>query len=181
MPRGEGRGCPCVEEGFVSFVDFLPTALDVAAAPLDVAGEMDGHSLLPLLRDESLPGTHAAIVGSHTDHLHEPAVPARSIRVGDWKYIRNLRPQNRFQNDDMLRSPTWQAMLQAAEQDEGVAARVHALQYRPAEELFDLSSDPEEQENLAEREPERVAQLREQLGALLAAQGDPLLAEFRGE
>ena len=170
-----------VEPGFVDFTDFLPTALDIAGAEAGSWAAMDGHSLLPLLRDEGAPAPHEVIIGSHTDHLHEPAVPARSIRVGNWKYIKNLRPQNRFVNDDMLRSATWGAMLEAAQTDEAIAGLVQRLQYRPAQELFDLSRDPLEMHNLAAQEPQRVAQLRARLDSLLATQRDPLLAEFRGE
>ncbi|MFT4537695.1 MAG: N-sulfoglucosamine sulfohydrolase [Planctomycetota bacterium] len=170
-----------VEDGFVSFMDFLPTVLDMAQAPVESFAGMGGRSLLPLLRDPAVGGTHTEIIGSHTDHLHEPAVPARSIRIGEWKYIKNLRPGNRFENDDMIRSGTWRSMLEVAAKDEAVAARVASLRYRPSEELFDLSVDPREMDNLAKAEPERVEQMRARLGELLAAQGDPLLDEFLRE
>ena len=53
-------------------------------------------------------------------HRRDPQVPSRAVRVGDWKYIRNLRHELRFENAVMLTSSTWRAMLEAAQTEEAL-------------------------------------------------------------
>ena len=75
--------------------------------------------------------------------------------------------------DELTKS--WQA---DAERDPVLAARVKWLFQRPAEELYDLASDPLEMKNLAD-EPqfaEVKASLRKQLDAWMQQQGDIGLA-----
>jgi arylsulfatase A-like enzyme len=50
------------------------------------------------------------------------------------------------------------------------------VQHGPAEELYDLRTDPEERQNLANERPERVAELRAQAEEMASA-----LADRRGE
>jgi len=164
-------------DALVSFVDVLPSLLDLAGVA--VPGELDGRSLLPLLRGEPWQAREA-FFGSHTDHRETPSVPARSVRLGDWKYIRNFRTENRFENLVMKTSASWRAMVAAAAADEALAARLQRLSYRPREELYDLSRDPHELADLA-GDPalaERLAQLRALLSEHMRAEGDPLLAEW---
>ncbi len=168
-----GRATPAL----VSLGDLLPTLLDLAGA--QVPDDLDGRSFAPLLRGET-DEHRGAIFGSHTSHRIEPEVPSRSLRSGDWKYIRNLRPEARFENAVMRTSASWRAIVAATATDEALAERVRAYVQRPSEELYDLSRDPHELENLAgvaEFAPVRERLARELL-ELMREQGDPLLGEW---
>ncbi|MEO2163201.1 MAG: sulfatase [bacterium] len=157
-----------------SLADLLPTLLELAGAPVPEA--MDGRSLARVLRGET-DEHHAAVFGSHTHHRQEPMVPSRSIRVGDWKYIRNYRPDAVFKNAVMMTSASWGAIKAEAQTDSDLAQRVANLERRPPEELFNLADDPWELTNLAGK-PEASSELedlRRQLDAFLERQADPLL------
>ena len=70
----------------------------------------------------------------------------------------------------------WRSWLARARTDPAAAARAKAYQRRPAEELYDVESDPFELNNLADRPglgPVK-ARLRRQLEAWMHQQGDPL-------
>ena len=60
--------------------------------------------------------------------------------------------------------------------DPRAAAIVHRYHARPAEELYDLAGDPDEQHNLAAQEAnaEKLAHLRTALDEWLKQQGDSL-------
>jgi len=104
----------------------------------------------------------------------------RSIRTGRWKYIHNLTPQNVYtthidvaaqRGDPAAYFPTWR---RAAETDAGARSIVDRYYRRPAEELYDLSADPDEQRNLA-GDPAHAAVLkglRDRLVRWQAEQGD---------
>jgi len=162
----------------VSWVDFLPTLLEAAGGR--PPGELDGRSFLPVLRGES--ATHRdRIFATHSGDGDKNVYPIRSVRHGDWKYIRNLHPEFRFTTHIDLAKPVdgnayWQNWVRVAKEDPVAAAIVEQYHRRPAEELYDLSRDPEEQHNLAAdpQHAERLAELRAELDAWLAAQGDKL-------
>lgn len=149
---------PGVDDHLVSLIDLLPTFLELAGtAPGD---RFDGRSLVPLLAGEDPVGWRSAVFGTHDAHRVEPVIPCRSVRFGDWKYVRTWGEGLRFENGVMLTSDTWPEMVRAAELDPGVRARVLRLQHRPAEELYDLSVDPRELVNLV-GSPEAAGALSE--------------------
>jgi arylsulfatase A-like enzyme len=164
-------------DAMVSWVDFLPTLLEAAGgkAPPD----MDGRSFLPVLRGES--HTHRErIFTTHSADGRMNIFPARAVRDGRWKYIRNLHPEFAFTTHiDVVAGAlgqraffsTWEAAAQTDPQAAAILRRYHA---RPAEELYDLAADPHEQRNLA-ADPKfapQLAALRIELDAWMQAQGD---------
>ena len=160
----------------ISFIDILPTCLDIAGAP--IPRDVDGASFLPVLKGEK---KHAAevIFASHTDHAVKPRVPSRAIRTRRYKYIYNFRPDLAFKNNAM-NSPTWKSYLSRAKSDPKVAARVKLLQFRPREELYDLKDDPHELNNLAENPQRRpvLENLRARLREWTQQQKDPFLKDM---
>jgi N-sulfoglucosamine sulfohydrolase len=170
----------------VSWVDFLPTLLEAAGgkAPAD----LDGRSFLPVLRGGS--HTHRdRIFTTHANDSRFNVYPARAVRDGRWKYIRNLHPEFAFTTHiDLVAGAlgqraffsTWEA---AAKTDPRAAALLKRYHARPAEELYDLAADPHEQRNLAAnpKHAKQLAALRVELDAWMKAQGDqqPVLAEPR--
>ena len=170
----------------VSWTDLLPTLLEAAGgtAPSDI----DGHSFLPVLRGQ----THqhrAFIFTTHANDNRMNVYPSRAVRDERWKYIRNLHPEFAFTTHiDLVEGrlgqraffSTWET---AAETDPAAAAILKRYHARPAEELYDLTADPHEQQNLA-GEPahaETLARLGAELDKWMNAQGDqqPVLAEPR--
>lgn len=98
----------------------------------------------------------------------------RAVRDARYKLIRNLAPQNTYSIGGIHKGEpitSWQA---DAARDPKLAARVEWLFHRPAEELYDLETDPYEMKNLAD-DPQ-FAQIRARLGrqldAWMAQQGD---------
>lgn len=70
-------------------IDVFPTLVD--ALRLDVPASVHGRSLVPLIRDESLPKVpaHVAAVG---EYLQSPKDWRIGLRTADWKYV--FAPQN---------------------------------------------------------------------------------------
>ncbi len=162
-------------EAMVSFIDILPTCLDIAGAP--VSEEIDGRSFLSVLRGGRRE-FRETIFASHTDHARKPSVPCRAIRRRRYKYILNLRPDLEFRNNAM-NSPTWRSYLERAKTDPKIAARVRLLRFRPEEELYDAKEDPYELRNLAGEPTLRhvLEDLRVRLRARMKQQNDPFLPD----
>ena len=149
-------------EALARLVDIFPTVVDLVG--LAVPGGLDGRSLVPLLRGTAtrvaddayletfLSATAAVSQGiGPTDAVsdeapegeHRVGFVRRGIRTERWKYIRN--------------EPSPVLDLRAA------AALPADLQSLASEELYDLTADPMEHQNLATQDPGIVAQLRARL------------------
>lgn len=164
---GGGVSSGAVRDELVSLIDLLPSFLDLAGKPA-APGTFDGRSIAHMLSERPAPQEpwREAVFATHDTHRVEPDIPSRSVRFGDWKYIRNWSEGLLFQNLVMQTSDTWRAMVAAADGgDVELAARLTRFVQRPREELFDLSVDPREQVNLAEKEgsAEALARGRELL------------------
>ncbi|MHC4846450.1 MAG: sulfatase family protein [Planctomycetota bacterium] len=168
----------------VGFEDVLPTLL--AAAGGEPISALDGTSALHVLlgeRDE-----HREILyATHTNEgtLRGNEYPIRAVRTATHKYIRNLKPEAAFRNsmthdiDGRQRddeSQPWGSWKLAAASDEFAARRVQAYRKRPAEELYDLRTDPHEMNNLADDPAQHdvLVTLRAELDAWLATQDQGL-------
>lgn len=84
--------------------------------------------------------------------------------------------ENEFQNvvTDEDRSGFWKSWVRDSATDERAARLVKRYRQRPAEELYDLTKDPWEMNNLAAEPQYRgiKATLRKELDAWMAQQGD---------
>lgn len=135
----------------VSWIDILPTLLQAAggAPPEDI----DGRSFLPVLRGET--ATHRdRIFTTHSGDGRWNIYPIRSVRTDRWKYINNLHPEFAFTTHIDLANPrdgraTFASWEERARTDSQAAAIVQRYHQRPAEELYDLETDPHELHNLA--------------------------------
>ena len=160
----------------VSWIDLLPTLLEAAggAAPRDI----DGRTFLPVIRGERAEHRER-IFTTHSGDGRWNVYPIRALRSGDWKYIRNLHPEFAFTTHIDLRGNLGQreyfsSWEEAAKSNPAAADIVNRYHARPAEELYELKSDPHEQRNLA-AEPahaERLKSLRMQLDAWMREAGD---------
>lgn len=163
----------------VSWVDLVPTLIDVAGA--NVPEGIDGKSFLRVLNGKAK--VHRdRIFTTHTGDGIMNIFPIRSVRIGKYKYIHNLRADAYFTNhSDRLRKDGagafWDSWDEAAKSDPMAAALIRNYYTRDEFELFDLEADPMEYDNLA-RNPEYrdvMARLQTELAAWTKSQGDELL------
>lgn len=173
----------------VSLVDLLPTFLEAAA--VDVPDDANGRSLLPLLRGERPdPAWRDAVVFGKERHVpcrpDHSGYPIRGIRDERWLYLRNFEPGRWPAGDPPIYGDTDPARSIGegttkgyilTHQDDPAVAESYALCFgkRPAEELYDLRTDPFQLHDLADREEHR--ETRERLWSALRAElertGDP--------
>ncbi len=164
---------------WVSWVDMIPTLIDAAGAK--VPSGIDGKSFLPVLRGQR--ETHRdKLFTTHTGDGVMNIFPIRSVRIGKYKFIHNLRSDAYFTNhSDRLRKDGagayWDSWDEAAKSDPAAAALIRSYYTREEFELFDLDADPMEYDNLA-RNPEYrdvMTRLQGELAAWAESQGDTLL------
>jgi N-sulfoglucosamine sulfohydrolase len=157
--------------------DLLPTFIDLAGGT--VPAGLDGKSFAAILRGSST--THRDRVFATCSGDGDMNVyPSRSLRTRDFKYILNLHPEFQHHTHISL-SPNpkhgrayWDSWQTAARENPTAAAIVKRYIQRPAEELYDLSADPNELHNLAAEaaHSERLAAMRQELKAWMKQQGD---------
>lgn len=160
----------------VSWVDFLPTLLEVAGG--ESPKGIDGRSFTSVLRGTI--STHRdRIFTTHSGDGRWNVYPIRSVRIGDWKYIRNLRPEFAFTTHidlpgNLGQRAYFQTWEEEAKRSPAAAAILRRYHGRAAEELYDLSRDPEELHNLAADPPQarRVAEMRAEVDRWMREQGD---------
>jgi len=140
-----------VVDDLVSFVDFAPTVLSLAGAP--IPKHMQGRPFLGSRAEESRRYTFG-----YRDRMDERYDMSRSVFDGRYKYIRNYmphRPQAQY-FEYQWRMPTmrvWQRLY-----DEGELQGAQAAFFAPkaAVELYDTLSDPFEVYNLADSPTHRT-------------------------
>ncbi len=160
----------------VSLVDVLPTLIEAAGGTPPPG--IDGRSFLAVLRGAQ--SSHRdGVFASHSGDGHWNVYPIRSLSTPDWKYIRNLHPEFAFTSHidlpgDLGQRAFFSTWEEAARSDPRAARLVQRYHGRPAEELYDLAADPDEQHNLAAdaRHAARLAEMRAQLDSWMEAQGD---------
>ncbi|MDT0158234.1 sulfatase [Microbacterium sp. ARD32] len=148
--------------------DLLPTLLEIAgdAGPHDA--ELEGRSILPLIRNtpEEEPAPERMVFTSKT--YHDSYDPKRAVRTSDYVYIRN------YAEGPSLELP---ADLEASRTRRGLGDR--HLAPRPREELYDRRADPHELHDVAGQDA--YADVRNKLAGVLhdrlVAIGDPVETE----
>lgn len=182
---------------FVNLTDLAPTFLKVADVP--VPDVMTGQSLLSLLQSAGADGVEKGrdyvVVGRerHTPAQEAPndgGYPMRALRTADYLYIRNYEPDRwPVGTPHHTRAATDAGWL--GDTDNGPAkffmwahrngpSHLQALYdlsfgKRPAEELYDLRTDPHQLHNVANDPAYAQARerLSERLTALLREREDP--------
>ena len=157
-----------INPNHVSYVDILPTILEWTLGPANASEQkLSGRSFLQIIdATEELPEWDH-VFGSHTFHESTNYWPTRYIRTTQYKYHRNIawRLDFPFAND-IYGSLTWEDIRNMDKSPKMIGQRLlKDYFFRPAEELYDLSKDPNEVVNVA-KEPEYSAVLDELRGRL---------------
>jgi arylsulfatase A-like enzyme len=163
-------------DAMIQFHDLLPTFLDCAGAQAPTT--IDGRSFAPVLRGKAR--THRnEIIASHSGDGDWNVYPMRCLRTSRFKYILNLHPEFEYTThidradpaDGRFYFDTW---VEKAKADPAAAAVVRRYHEHPAEELYDVVSDPREMRNLAAdpKHARTLRQMRERLQAIMKEQGD---------
>ena len=161
------------QSGFVSFIDFGPTLLQLAG--IKVPSHVDGKPFLGKgisleevsRRDEAF---------GYADRFDEKIDLVRNLRKGKYEYIRNYQPFNfdGLQNNyryKMLAYQEWRARYREGKLNE---VQRQFFEARPAEVLYNIEEDPHEIRNLA-NDPALanvVADMRERLADRMKSMPD---------
>ncbi|QDV22559.1 sulfatase family protein [Aureliella helgolandensis] len=147
-------------DAMVSWIDLILTLIDLAGGTSPSG--IEGRSFAKVLMGET--NKHRDVIfATHKGDNEKNVYPIRSVRVGKWKYIRNLHPEFAYTTHtdvwamETPRDPKhwahaghhWQSYIDAAKTAPKAAAFLHDYHSNPAEELYDLESDPFEKNNLA--------------------------------
>jgi arylsulfatase A-like enzyme len=138
LPEGKLR------DELVAHIDLATTSLQLAG--IEVPDSMQGR---PLFGPDAKPRQY---VVSARDRCGETVDRIRSIRQGNFKYIRNFYPQRPYlqpcgYKDKKPFMPVLRELFAAGKLSS--VESLHLAETRPAEELYDLSKDPWEIHNLA--------------------------------
>jgi N-sulfoglucosamine sulfohydrolase len=166
------------EEHFIAGIDFMPTVLD--AVGVELPEGMDGTSLLPILFGGRQPGRDHVFTQFNHIHGRRP-YPMRCLQNRRFGYIFNpWSDGDRVYSAEPLDGLTFEAMKKASADHPVIADRVHMLQYRVVEELYDLENDPDALHNLIDdpKYRDQADRLRGQLLEWMRATGDPALEAF---
>ena len=170
----------------VSLIDLAPTLLE--AAGLTKADGMEGGSLARYVTGRKM--ADQPIFVERERHAQVRAgklsYPMRAIRTRQFLYIQNLKPDRWPAGDpkevmavgaygDIDNGPAKRYLIEHRDQYPALADG--ALAKRPADELYDLRNDPNQQTNVAEQPANRatLAKLRQQLQAWRQRTADPRL------
>ena len=152
--------------GFVSFIDFAPTVLNLAG--VKIPSTMDGTPFLGTGVDAVIIDKQDEAFG-YADRFDEKYELVRSFRKGNFKYIRNYENfyPDSLQNNYRYRMLSFREWREHYNQGKLNEAQSHFFKAKPVESLYDISKDPYEIHNLASDPAHRetLLQLRSALQA----------------
>jgi arylsulfatase A-like enzyme len=142
--------------------DYAATILDLAKVKVPADYKLDGLSLAPLLR-----GENSAPLREET--FHEIGY-ARAIKTPKWKYIAVRYPEDIQRRIDagekfpaFAGAPSNPFPYLVANSHLGYHSSRHNPNYFQSDQLYDLENDPREKNNVIDRHPEIVADLKQRL------------------
>ena len=160
-----------VNRSLFSMVDLAPSMLGMLG--IEPGQLMQGTDASSLFLDPSSVGREYIHAESNWHDLDEHI---RAVRDSRYKYIRNYFPRQRANVPlDVLRSPSYSSMLELRESGRLTAEQMRLfIVPRPAEELYDTSSDPFEFTNLAAdpRYSGQLQRLREECDRWISSTDD---------
>tara|TARA_B100000925_G_scaffold18517_1_gene12764 strand:+ start:11223 stop:12329 length:1107 start_codon:yes stop_codon:yes gene_type:complete len=168
-------------DAVVQYADILPTLLTLAGG--DCNGKpYDGRSFAGVLRGEETSHRQYAY-GLHNNIPEGPRYPIRTVTDGEWRYIRNLLPEEIYiekhlmgiKGTGALNNPYWATWLRDSWNNPHTYKVVRRYMRRPAEQLYHTAEDPYEMSNLAGTPEfsEIQKKLSMELDRWMKRQGDP--------
>ncbi len=175
-----------VVDDYVSFIDFAPTFLEVADVAQSDSGmaPITGRSLTEIFKSEQsgrvVPQRDHVLLAKERNDVgrpHDEGYPIRGIVKNGMLYLHNFEPgrgpggvpETGYKETD--ESPTKTAVLETEKNPEHRHFFEASFGKLPADQLFDLSKDPDCMTNLAGTVP--FVALKKQLFLELKQQGDP--------
>lgn len=163
----------------VSFVDVLPTLLEMVGLPQPQG--LDGRSFAPLLRGETQEGRDF-VVTEYNENSGGNRDPMRAIVTKDFAYIFNAWSNGQRMFATATKGTiTYRRMQALAKTDPKMAERLKFFDKRVPEELYNYATDADALDNLMQN-PKYAAQreqLTKQLEAWMVKTNDPMLDVFR--
>lgn len=205
MAAGPGIMPGRTVDDFVNLMDLAPTFLEAGGVPLPKG--MNGRSLANVLKSEKsgqIDPERTWVVTGRERHVGAARAgnlpyPHRALRTKDYLYIRNFAPDRMPMGDagnldasmkeletatyttfsDMDAGPTKAWLVANRDEPKWKWHYDYAFGKRPAEELYDLTADPDQVKNIAS-EP-KYAKTKDELAArfrtILVDAGDPRITE----
>ena len=178
-------------DDFVSLNDFAPTLLELAG--IAIPNEMTAKSIAGILRSDERgkieAGRDQVVMGRERHAFVRQGgqgYPGRAIRTNDFLFIKNYEPERWPAGDPplygdvdahMLHYPAPTKLYMLANKNQPSVASLFDIAFgkRPAEELYDLTHDPYQMNNVADvpEYQETKEKLSDQLVQYLIATGDP--------
>ncbi|MFC2115923.1 sulfatase [Bacteroidota bacterium] len=137
----EGIPAGIESDALVQNIDLAPTYFELAEASIPDNYQVDGQSLVPLLKNGS--------ADEWRDHLYFELGNARAVMTGDWKYITLRYSQEQIQK---IKSAKYENLpkLMAPLQRLGIGTRgADHPGFWDEDQLYNLLEDPQEMNNLA--------------------------------
>ncbi len=169
---------------FLAAAGINPTTIDTGCPDASGARGFDGRSFLDVLSNPRAKARDYIFGQSTTVGIngYKEPYPIRGVRDTRYKYIRNLAPENTYTIGGIHTGDLIESWKEDARKDPRLAARLQWLYRRPAEELYDLQSDPYEQTNLAanpDLAPVKARLARELDGWMTQQRDEGLATELR--
>lgn len=145
-------------DGLISNIDIAPTLLDLAGVPLPEDYPVDGISYRSVLLE--------ARTQPLREHVFGEMGFARAVKTDRWKYIAIRYPQrvqqqiDRGEKFDGLKGEKLDRPYLTNNPSLGSLGAKGNPHYFEADQLFDLAADPGERNNLAEQQPNVLAQMQ---------------------
>lgn len=167
-------------EAIVQYADIAPTLIELAGGDAKAFG-YDGQSFVKVLTSPETPHRKFAY-GIHNNVPEGPPYPIRSVTNGEYRYIRNLAPDDIYiekhlmglSGEGTLNNPYWGTWMFDTNNPK-TERLVKRYMKRPQEELYHTKGDPYELTNLAgDPKFEKIqTELRQELDRWMKTQGDP--------
>ena len=188
-PKGIAKPGRVVDD-YVSFIDFAPTFLEVAGVTQSESGmaPTTGRSLTEIFKSDKsgrvIPERDHVLLAKERNDVGRPndeGYPIRGIVKNGMLYLHNFEPdrgpggvaETGYKDTD--ESPSKTAVLKTEKKPDLKHFFDASFGKLPADQLFDLRSDPDCMNNLAATMS--FAELQKQLFAELKQQGDPRMLE----